>query len=244
MVIMRLSAHMYSNKGGRNQNEDTTDYYINGDKGVFIVADGLGGHKNGAEASKLAVATIMPCLRESDITNGDEIKETILDANRAILDKQKEAGFADMRTTAVVLYIDSGKAFWGHIGDSRLYCFNDGTPGTVTRDHSVSYKKFLGGDISYREINTDDDRSSLLGVMGNKDRCAPEACPEPWPVKSGDAFLLCSDGFWEYVYDEEIHIDLLKSKTPKEWADFMLLRHIRKIKPQNDNYSLITVFVE
>lgn len=63
-------------------------------------------------------------------------------------------------------------------------------------------------------------------------------------VKAGDAFLLCSDGFWEYIYDQEMLADRLKAETPEQWAQLMLLRHIRRTPPGNDNFSLITVFVE
>ena len=63
-------------------------------------------------------------------------------------------------------------------------------------------------------------------------------------VAAGDAFLLCSAGFWEYVYNEEILAELCKAHTPKEWAEGMLLRHIRRTPPGNDNFSLIAVFVE
>ena len=91
------------------------------------------------------------------------------------------------------------------------------------------------------DVYHDDDRSSLLRAMGNP-VCTPEG--GEGPVQPGDAFLLCSDGFWEFVYNEEMLVDCLKSRTPEEWARRMLLRHIRRTPPGNDNFSLIAVFVE
>ena len=91
------------------------------------------------------------------------------------------------------------------------------------------------------DVYHDDDRSSLLRVLG-KESCQPEGCTAA--VAPGDAFLLCSDGFWEYVYNEEIQADLCKARTAEDWAERMLLRHIRRTPPHNDNFSLITVFVE
>ena len=111
----------------------------------------------------------------------------------------------------------------------------------LTRDHSVTYMKYLGGEISYMDVYHDDDRSSLLRAMGNLS--APRR-GERARSSRGDAFLLCSDGFWEFVYNEEMLVDCLKSKTPEEWARRMLLRHIRRTPPGNDNVSLIAVFVE
>jgi serine/threonine protein phosphatase PrpC len=148
-----------------------------------------------------------------------------------------------MKTTAVALDIRDDKALWVHNGDSRLYYFTNNEIEAVTKDHSVSFKKYVSGEITYREINTDDDRSSLLGVLGNKEKCSPELSGEAITLKNGDAFLLCSDGFWEYVYDDEMLIDFLKSETPQDWAELMLLRHIRRAKPKHDNFSVITIFV-
>ena len=91
------------------------------------------------------------------------------------------------------------------------------------------------------DVYHDDDRSSLLRALG-KMPCKPEAGQAR--LRQGDAFLLCSDGFWEYVYQEEMLADLLKAETPKQWAEGMLLRHIRRTPPGNDNFSLITVFAE
>ena len=146
-----------------------------------------------------------------------------------------------MRTTAVALKLAEGQAVWGHIGDSRLYRFSNGELAGVTADHSVTYRKFLGGEISYMDVYHDDDRSSLLRVLG-KASCQPETGQAE--LKPGDAFLLCSDGFWEYVYQEEIQADLLKAETPAQWVQLMLLRQIRRTPPGNDNFSVIAVFVE
>ena len=123
----------------------------------------------------------------------------------------------------------------------KMIPLSDGAVTPLTRDHSVTYRKYQGGEITYMDICHDDDRSSLLRVLG-KSPCVPEAAEKT--VKAGDAFLLCSDGFWEYVYDQEMLSDWLKAETPEQWAQLMLLRHIRRTPPGNDNFSLITVFVE
>ena len=157
------------------------------------------------------------------------------------MDHQTVPGQEDMKTTAAALSIHEDTAVWGHMGDSRLYRFSGGALVQFTRDHSVTYMKYLGGEISYMDICHDDDRSSLLRVLGRAP-CKPEAAQSE--TAPGDAYLLCSDGFWEYVYREEILADLLKAETPQTWAESMLLRHIRRVPEGNDNFSLITVFVE
>jgi serine/threonine protein phosphatase PrpC len=241
---MNLRIYTYTNKGGKQINEDYLDYFTDPTKSVFVLADGLGAHGNGDLASNLVVRSMISFLKEKPVVNLDILKEAFNKANEELLQDQGSKKLPNMKTTAVALAISNDKAIWGHLGDSRLYYLSNNELSEVTSDHSVSYKKYRMGEISYKDINTDDDRASLLGAFGNKERCIPELIEMPQVIKQGDAFLLCSDGFWEYVYDEEILIDFLKSETPKQWADHMLLRHIQRTKPMNDNYSLIAVFVE
>ena len=208
---MRLSACCYTNQGGRDHNEDSVRCCA--EQGVFVLSDGLGGHGSGEVASALAADILF---------EGCSAQE-------------------EMKTTAVALSVAGDLAVWGHVGDSRLYRFSGGALSQETRDHSVTYMKYLGGEISYMDIYHDDDRPSLLRALG-KLPCKPEAGQAE--LRPGDAFLLCSDGFWEYVYQEEVLADLLKAETPEQWAQLMLLRHIRRTPPGNDNFSLITVFAE
>ncbi len=234
---MRLSAYCYTNQGGRAHNEDSVR--CSAEAGAFVLADGLGGHGKGEVASALAADVLFEgCAAHPD---PDGLAELFQRANEAVLEGQKLPGQEEMKTTAVALSIDGERAVWGHIGDSRLYRFSGGTLDQETRDHSVTFMKYLGGEISYMDICHDDDRSSLLRALG-KLPCKPETGQAE--LHPGDAFLLCSDGFWEYVYQEEILADLLKAETPEGWARDMLLRHIRRTPPGNDNFSLITVFVE
>ncbi len=238
---MKISAYGYTNRGGRPHNEDRICWAAEENSGIFVVADGLGGHSRGEVASALAAEAIL-----QGCTDREEMTQTVMEeifqaANQAVLDGQRIPGQEEMRTTAVALDIRGGKAVWGHTGDSRLYRFSGGKTAFVTGDHSVTYKKFLAGEINAMDVYHDDDRSSLLRVLGkpNAKGDSGEAA-----VKGGDAFLLCTDGFWEYVYQEEMLVDWLKSAAPEQWAEGMLLRHIRRAPPGNDNFSVITVFVE
>ncbi len=241
---MTLRVHTYSNKGGRDKNEDYIHAECMDAHGIFVLADGLGGHKKGEIASQTAVETITEVLQKCEKPDPAGLREAFLSANKAVLEGQKSPDCKSMKTTAVALQIAGDQAIWGHIGDSRLYHFANGEIASATKDQSVTYKKYLGGEISYQDIRNDEDRSSLLSVLGNEGKCSPEMPETPQTIAPGDAFLLCSDGFWEYVFDEEMLIDLHKSETPREWVDLMLLRHIRRTRPSYDNYSLIAVLVQ
>ncbi len=241
---MNLRIHTYTKNGGKQDNEDYLDYCLDSQKGVFILADGLGAHGNGGLASKLVVQSLLSYLKIEQSVDIDRMKDAFLGANDALFESQEKQNIPHMKTTVVALYINKDKAIWGHLGDSRLYYLSGNELSKVTRDHSVSYKKYLMGEIKYKDINKDDDRTSILGALGNKEKCNPEFIDMPQIIKKGDAFLLCSDGFWEYIYDEEILIDFLKSETPKQWADYMLLRHIKRTKPNHDNYSVMAVYID
>ena len=236
---MQLSAYAYTNRGGRDHNEDSLR--ASAEQGIFVLADGLGGHRCGEVASQAAVDAIFTGMAQAEALEEASLLDLFRSANEELLRRQAQPGQEEMRTTAVALKLAGSTAVWAHIGDSRLYRFSNGELAGVTADHSVTYRKFLGGEISYMDVYHDDDRSSLLRAMGNP-VCTPEG--GEGPARPGDAFLLCSDGFWEFVYNEEMLVDCLKSKTPEEWARRMLLRHIRRTPPGNDNFSLIAVFVE
>lgn len=238
---MRIAAYSYTNQGGREHNEDSIRC-ASGEMGtVFLLADGLGGHGCGEVASRMAVDALYEGCCGLESPSAESLLAQINEANDRILCAQDKPEQADMRTTAVALHIKDNKAAWAYVGDSRLYHFRGSELAHVTKDHSVTYRKYLGGEISYMDIYHDDDRTRLMRVLG-KENCRPEG--DEIEIEPGDAFLLCSDGFWEYVYNEEILMDLLKSESPAQWARNMLLRHIRRTGPGNDNFSLITVFVE
>lgn len=238
---MRITAYSYTNQGGREHNEDSVRCASGEAGSIFLLADGLGGHGCGEVASRMAVDSIYEGCTTLKTASAEMLLTLMNDANNRILNAQSSPEQSDMRTTAVALHIADQRAAWAYAGDSRLYHLSGGQIAHVTKDHSVTYRKYMGGEISYMDIYHDDDRTRLMRVLG-KENCRPEG--EETEVVPGDAFLLCSDGFWEYVYDEEILIDFLKSESPAQWARNMLLRHIRRAAPGNDNFSLITVFVE
>lgn len=240
---MRLDGYLYTNAGGRSYNEDSAAFKEEDGHGIFVVADGLGGHQHGEMASA--------CVRDSLIEGWDasagedraeQLREQIAIANQKLLDLQQEQQ-CTMKSTVVALTVDENSATWAHVGDSRLYYLHRNTIWNITEDHSVSYKKYKAGEITRAQICFDEDQSCLLRTLGNKERCEPDIHASGELLEPGDAFLLCSDGVWEYLYDEEILIDLLKAETAEEWAELLLLRVIARLEPENDNLTLLTVML-
>lgn len=256
---MKLDSYLYTNKGGRDYNEDSIAFQEKDGCGIFVVADGLGGHSKGEVASKCVTDFLVRSWTDREIQENTDfngkaghsvepdlsmwLKSQFALANQKILSLQQQQQ-CKMKSTAVALIIDETSAAWAHSGDSRLYYFHKNRIEDITGDHSVSYKKYKSGEITRAQIAQDEDQSCLLRTLGSEERWEPDICMKKDLLEAGDAFLLCSDGFWEYLCDEEMLIDLLKAETAKEWAELLLLRVIARLDGENDNLSLLTVMVD
>lgn len=241
---MTLDCFCFSNPGGRDHNEDAVGTKKIGNGGLFVLADGLGGHQKGECASKCIVDSLLgaPVPLEGESLEG-WLQAQIPQSNQALLALQKERR-AVMKSTVVALVVREDGAAFANVGDSRLYCIQDAAITGFTRDHSVAYKKYEAGQITRAQLPTDEDQSSLLRSLGREDHCEPETYVIDTPPQEGDAFLLCSDGLWEYLQDEEILVDYLKADCAEAWGKLLLLRAMERIPPKNDNLSLITVIVD
>lgn len=235
---MTLEAYLYTNPGGRTENQDSADFRMEEGRGLFVLADGLGGHRDGAVAARTVVKTLLTAWDREWEPDGEGILAAgILEANRLLLEERRSG--CQGRSTALALAVEGDRAMWAHVGDSRLYRISGGGISHATRDHSVTYKKYLAGEIGRAGLNFDEDRASLLRVVGDEARCLPQT--GGGAVGPGDAFLLCSDGFWGCLYDEEILIDFLKTASPRDWAELMLLRALPRLGPDSDNLTLLAV---
>ena len=237
---MNFDVYEYTNKGGRSYNEDSVGSCFDNSGGVFVVADGLGGHILGEEASAAAVKAITSGWNTVEEDIEAQLNGRIEQANRNILNLQKEKNSV-MKTTVAALAINSAKAVWANSGDSRVYFIHKNEFESCTNDHSVSFKKYKAGEITREQIATDEDQSRLLRTLGSEDRFKPEFYSGNSAPERGDAFFICSDGAWEYLRDGEIVIDCLKAENSKRWAELMLLRIMDRINGENDNLSLLTI---
>lgn len=240
---MNIDSFIYTNPGGREYNEDYVFKKDFSDGILFILADGLGGHQHGELASKCVAYTFLKAAEPSPDTDMEEwIRAGISRSNENLQVIQNKKA-CNMKTTAVVLSIRLSGACWAHVGDSRLYYFKKDRLETVTEDHSVAYKKYKAGEITKEQIASDEDQSSLLRTLGGKS-CPVIDTDRAQSLDKGDAFLLCSDGLWEYVSDEEMYFDMLKSPNAQAWAELVLNRAIDRVRPGHDNLSLITVMID
>lgn len=212
-----LSYASYTDIGGRSYNEDFVDCRkADGEHMCIALADGLGGHGGGEIASKEAVSSILQGWR--GIATPAALCDLVQEAHRKVVSLQTPS--CKMKTTIVVLSIEPERAQWAHVGDSRLYHFIDGSLAFQTRDHSASQLAVLMGQIRADEIRFHEDRSRIFRALGQETGISVDA-KEQKLLSGQHAFLLCTDGFWEYVYEEEMEGELRASTSPRDWLERM-----------------------
>jgi len=196
----------------REVNEDSGRYIQPGDssllarKGLLaIVADGMGGHSAGEVASNLAVDVIHRAYYEAGDDARSAIESAIHEANREIYEaSQRDEKLNWMGTTCVALVLKNGSALAAHVGDSRLYLIRSGQIYLMTEDHSAVMEMVKRGLISLEEARHHPDKNVILRALGSHPEVEVSVWDEAFPVREGDTFLLCSDGLYDLVEDEEI----------------------------------------
>lgn len=242
---MKFSQTLLSHAGGRSVNQDCCDWAAQEQTRCWVVADGLGGHRGGEIASRLAVDKILASFRAAPEFAPAAVRAHLEKAQQTILERQeKEPALASMRTTVVVLLTAGSQALWGHIGDSRLYHFGREGLDFQTSDHSVPQALANAGRITPAEIRYHEDRNRLLRTLGHAGKFEPEVLEEAHPLQADDALLLCTDGFWEYVTELEMEVDLARAVDPDTWIGHMERRLRKRVDGEHDNYSAVGVFVK
>jgi PPM family protein phosphatase len=192
----------------RSANQDA--YHIDPDGRFFIVADGMGGHAGGEEASRIAIETAHTYLtqnweREPDTKN--LLAQCLIAANDAIVaDQEKNAQRADMGTTVVAIVFREDAVWSAHVGDSRLYRLRSGKLDQITEDDTWVARAMKLGQLSADEAKVHPLRHVLSHCLGRRD--LRQINIQTQDIQSGDRILLCSDGLTEEVPHAEISIHL------------------------------------
>ncbi len=234
-----------SELGNRDINEDFAGFTEHNGIRCFVLADGLGGHGRGEVASEMAVQAVLDHFSSGGAMSAESLAEAFEKAQAALLAKQEELhAFSDLKTTLTVLLCDGTSAIWGHIGDSRLYVFHKNKDVLRTPDHSVPQMLVNAREIKEKDIRLHPDRNCLLRVMGIPWEDKKYEISESRPLSKCQAFLLCSDGFWEFITEKKMCRHLKKSKTTQEWMDLMLAEVKQNGEDLNmDNHTAIAVRV-
>lgn len=244
MKGLNITTYSYTNSGSRSNNEDYCKAYQHDSYGAWVLADGLGGHGSGEVASRLAADYVIEVAKRTKLFSDEDLLAIMNASNKQILSSQKKnLTDKDMRTTIVSAFMKDEKIKYFNVGDSRFYYFKNGCLYKQSMDHSISQAAVGMGEITQDEIRFHDDRNKLLKVLGDTEDLKISKVEPAINIESGDSFLLCSDGLWEYVYETEMEIDLLKSSTPEEWCNFMVKRLLHRVTGNNDNFTAVCVFI-
>ncbi|MEM1394522.1 MAG: Stp1/IreP family PP2C-type Ser/Thr phosphatase [Cyanobacteria bacterium P01_A01_bin.80] len=246
---MKLKFTGFSDPGLiRSNNQDA--FYIDPKGRFFIVADGMGGHAGGEEASRIASMRIKEHLLsnwESSKSSEELLQSALLEANDAILqDQQEHSERADMGTTVVAVVFRHNESpfneppYVAHIGDSRLYRFRSSLLELITEDHTWVARALKMGDITIEEARNHPFRHVLSRCLGRDDLY--EVDVQPLDVKSGDRLLLCSDGLTEELADEKIRY-YLEEKTALEKTALSLIEGA-KDQGGHDNITVVIAELE
>ena len=205
----------------REVNEDCGRFIQPGDsellesRGVLlIVADGMGGHSAGEVASNLAVDWISRAYYDDTREPQTSLSEAVQGANRSIFETaQGDENLRGMGTTCTALVLQNGSAIAAHVGDSRLYLVRDKAIYLMTEDHSAVMEMVKRGLISLEAARHHPDKNIILRALGSQPQVEVSIWEQPFPVRQGDAFLLCSDGLYDLVEDEEIKEAVLSNSS-------------------------------
>jgi len=236
---MKIQTYSFSNQGGREYNEDSVRCSERDGVCAVVVADGLGGHGGGQIASSVAADCIVGAFMQDPKLEADHLRSIFEKANKEVLAAQTAS--QKMKSTGVALFANGGNVMWAHAGDSRLYYFKGGALTAYTLDHSVSQMAVFSGEITRDQIRHHSDRNRVLRAFGGDETIKTEVS-QLCAIDEGSAFLLCTDGYWEYVLESEMEAELAKSKTPRDWVESMNKLLAARVPNNNDNFSAAAVF--
>jgi serine/threonine protein phosphatase PrpC len=193
-----------SDIGGRAEQQDRVDVIASpdGERYLLVVADGMGGYEGGALAAQ-AVVDSAKCFFETESVEDPlaALRELCAEAHQAIVEVDAEGAQAP-GSTCVLLHLSADEAHWAHVGDSRLYHFRNGKLLTRTLDHSMVQLLVSRGEMAEADMADSPLQNQLYMRLGGKQLPSPELGAAE--VQQGDLFMLCSDGFWEWVDPEEV----------------------------------------
>jgi serine/threonine protein phosphatase PrpC len=239
---MKFSVFQISRKGGREKNEDRMGYCYTNSSGLFLLADGMGGHPQGEVAAQLALQTISALYQKEARPELRDVKEfftiAVMAAHRQILRHAATGGLHDTpRTTLVAAIVQAGVAHWVHCGDSRLYFVRDGELLTRTRDHS--YLEQQQGMVNPPPLPAGINRNVLYTCLGSPSKPIFDIAG-PVSLQQGDRMLLCSDGLWGSLPDADIVFHLGQKPVTEAAPDLTELA-LLKAGASSDNVTLVAM---
>jgi len=230
----------------KEENQDYHTWYprdgreIGHEGGLLILADGMGGHASGAEASEMASNTLLDIYRRH---KSDPIVKTLErgfhEANRILFEKSADLLTAKgMGTTLVAVFLKGPKLQFAHVGDSRGYLINNTGISQFTEDHSYVASLVKAGVIAPEEAKDHPESHVITRAIGLQETVSVDTSRQPLNLKKGDYVLLCCDGLWGVVPDDKILACIRKDLEPARISANLVKQAVDNGGP--DNITIVT----
>ena len=227
-----------------NTREMNQDYLYSSEESVgklpnlFLVADGMGGHKAGDQASKMAIDITVDFVKNSTLENPIAVlKRAMIYANNEIYKAaSKDPELTGMGTTMVVAVAQEGKLYVANVGDSRLYVVNSEIK-QITMDHSLVEELIRKGELERKRGRNHPEKNIITKAMGSKEEVIPDFFEID--INSEDKYLLCSDGLSNMVEDDEIRDIVVDNYKLEDIAQALVDR--ANYYGGSDNISVVVI---
>lgn len=240
---MKYEVAVNSAIGARSTNQDRAEWSTRENAVLLVLADGLGGYEGGEVAAEAFVNSVLRSF-ESVLTPTIPdphafIVMSTLHGHRTVNRVARLKGFNEQapRTTAVICIVQSGYAYWGHVGDSRLYHWSNDRIQSRTADHTTTEKLRKAGYISEDDMRKSANQGPLVRCVGGPRRPVVTLGTET-RLESDDMLLLCSDGIWRAMEIERIYRTLRARELSAAVAD-LLVRSEKAMKRTCDNVTAV-----
>ena len=209
---------------------------------LAVIADGMGGHEGGQEASRLAVETVREVY---DQALGDDSQAALVEsfaaAHARIQDyAEQHPAFQGMGTTCTAVVLRGRQLFFAHVGDSRLYLIRDGRILRLTRDHSYVGRLVESGIVRAEDAEKHPQRHILTAALGAGREVAVDSAEQSVALIEGDDLLLCTDGLWGVVPEEELET-VVSANTPAESCAILVKLARQRGGPDNITLQVLRV---
>jgi len=252
----------------RNHNEDYVSKFSLGleqipgtpEVGLYIVADGMGGHQAGEKASESVIKDVVinriqeqlqklqavPKLKRATVklddvlTPGEILREAIQQANQVLLNARNASRGRDRGTTITAALIVGDTCAVANVGDSRTYLMRENYLDQITQDHSLVASLLASNMIEPSEVRSHPQRNQIYRTLGDKPEIEVDIFQRT--LEPGDQLILCSDGLWEMVLDDAVANILRNSRTPQSACDWLI--EAANAGGGEDNISVVVVWLE
>jgi PPM family protein phosphatase len=233
----------------RENNEDSHLYWEPADDQAFqrkgrlaVIADGMGGHEGGQEASRLAVDTVREIYENSFRDDPQAaLVESLTAAHTRILNfAEQHPAFQGMGTTCTALVVLGHQLYFAHVGDSRLYLMRQNQILRLTRDHSYVGRLVESGLVRPEDAENHPQRHILTAALGAGREVAVDGPEHSTPLRDGDTLLLCTDGLWSVVSESELEMAVAQA-APAECCAALVKLARERGGPDNITLQVLRV---